>query len=61
MQKHSGRSAASAPDEEKGLLSNMKQPESPPAGSKGVALTFGLPTVLVAGLCYCTASGRCEQ
>lgn len=58
--RNGGASATSAADEEQGLLGGgggggkHKPPASP---APAAATTLGLPTVLVAGLCYCAASG----
>jgi len=45
-------------DEEEGLLAKMKEPDTPPTpAAKAPHTIMGLPVVLMAGLCYCVASG----
>ncbi|KAI8474651.1 MAG: hypothetical protein J3K34DRAFT_406930 [Monoraphidium minutum] len=55
---HKSKGGAGGADEEHGLLGHMKQPATPPTPAAKVhGSILGLPAPLVAGLCYCAASG----
>lgn len=53
--KKSGSGAHKSEDVEKALLSEYREPAAP--APKPIPTTYGIPTVLFAGLCYCAASG----